>query len=61
MIYLCVVWRKGKWVITSSDTVTFKEKFQDGHKVWQEGMEKIYSKESPLLKYFMRKQAERRE
>ena len=26
MIHLCVVWRKGKWVVTSSDTVPSEER-----------------------------------
>lgn len=51
MIHLCVVWRRNKWVITSSDTVTFEEKIRSALKEWQEGMEKIYWKDSEVLEY----------
>lgn len=50
MIHLCVVWRKCKWVVTSSDTVTFEERL-DLH---DDGTLKEYYenwKDREILKY----------
>ena len=38
MIHLCVVWRKGMWVVTSSDTVTFQEEVHPALKEYYENL-----------------------
>jgi len=49
MIHLCVVWRKNKWVITSSDTVTFDEKLRSAHKEYCKKLN--YWKDSEIIEY----------
>lgn len=51
MIHLCVIWRNNKWVITSSDTVTFEEKYGLAFKECREKMAESYWKDSEILKY----------
>lgn len=51
MIHLCVVWRRNKWVVTSSDTVTWQERLGPALEEYREKTAEMYWKDSEILKY----------